>query len=164
MQTKSKPIHPMPATLKIQARFLDFYQDPRCESDFDAGCYPSESGSDRPALEGMEELKEKFKAVYARRNACERALSHLTPGSPKREGLTQHWLTLTEAVDHLEDVCAPIGFIAEPVKGDGLLARELIFTHPPRPAKDGAQSGSSFSLYIPIPTEGAFGEEVHRAS
>ncbi len=144
---------PMPTTLNIQAQYLACYEDPRSEAGFDGECYPAEPLTGRLVPEGVDELKARFMAVYARRNACVVALANLKPGEHGRGGLVEQTLLLTEAIDHLEDVCAPIGIIAEPVMGDDMFARELRFTHAPVPTPGEPQGVSSFSFYIPIPLD-----------
>jgi len=141
----------MPAALDIQAKYAPCYEDPRTAPDFPADAYPAERDEEATAPENVQEAKRRFKAVYARRNACLRTLSSLQPEDPNRPPLLERAVFLTEAIDHLEDVYAPIGLVAEPLMNDSMFTSELIFTHA---RLTSARSGSrecSFSLYIPIP-------------
>ncbi len=154
----------MPTNLNIQAKYLTCYEDPRNEAGYDGECYPAEPLAALLAPEGVDEAKAQFKAVYARRNACVVALANLKPGDPSRGPLVDRIIQLTEAIDHLEDVCAPIGLIAEPVMGDDMFARELRFTHAPIPTPGEPAGVSSFSLYIPIPLDDELVPEDQHAS
>ena len=154
----------MPTNLNIEAKYLTCYEDPRNEAGYDGECYPAEPLAAQRVPEGVDEAKARFKAVYARRNTCVVALANLKPGDPGRGQLADRIIQLTEAIDHLEDVCAPIGLIAEPVMEDDMFARELRFTHAPVPAPGEPQGVSSFSLYIPIPLDDLLGKEDHRGA
>lgn len=148
----------------IQARFIACYEDPRGTPGFPVDAYPAERGSQAAAPENAQEAKARFKAVYARRNACLCALSRLPSGDPNRPALVEQVIFLTEAIDHLEDVYAPIGFVAEVVMDDAMFTRELSFTHARLPGAGREPVESSFSLYIPIPLEDLHEEEDEKAS
>jgi len=141
----------MPEILNIRRDYLACYEDPQNEAGFDADCLPAEQSHERCAPDGVDDLKNKFIAVYARRNACVRQLSALDDVAPERAGLISLTVKLTEAIDHLEDVCAPIGFIAEPVMDEEMFVSEIVFTHAPMANANNEPFESSFSLYIPIP-------------
>jgi hypothetical protein len=143
----------MSAAPEIQAKYLPCYEDPRTTPDFPGDCCPAERDGESAVPENVTEAKARFKAVYARRNVCARALSRLQPGDPARPPLAAQVLLLTEAIDHLEDVYAPIGFVAEPVMDGGMFTRELIFSHAPLASSRGEPFESSFSFYISIPLE-----------
>jgi len=143
----------MSAVPDIQAKFVPCYEDPRTTPGFPADAYPAGRDDEATVTENVQEAKARFKAVYARRNACLRTLSGLQPGNPNRPPLLEQVIFLTEAIDHLEDIYAPIGFVAEPVMDDTMFASELIFTHARLASARGEPIESSFSLYIPIPLE-----------
>jgi hypothetical protein len=164
IQTAPLTIETMPAHVDIQARFLACYEDPRDDVGFEGEWYPAEPVAARLAPEGVDEAKARFKAVYARRNACVVALANLPPGDPGRRQLVDQILQLTEAIDHLEDVYAPTGIVAEPAMGDDMFARELRFTHAPIPTPGEPEGVSSFSLYIPIPLDDELEPEDQHAS
>ncbi len=148
----------MSAEPDIQVEFRACYEDPRTTPGFPDGVYPAEREPDEGAVpENVDEAKARFKAVYARRNACLLALARLTPDDPDRPPLVDSIIFLTDAIDHLEDVYAPIGFIAEPVMDDTMFTRELVFTHAPLASAKGAPFESSFSIYIPIPLDDSLG-------
>lgn len=151
----------MPALLEIQSRFLACYEDPRGEAGFDGDCYPGGDTAAAPAPDGVDEMKTRFSAAYARRNACVRTLAGLKRSSPERARLIETILLLTEAIDHLEDVCAPVGLVAEPVMDEDMFVREVNFTHAPvhTPGRP-SPFVSSFSMYIPIPVDGLVGKEA----
>jgi len=154
----------MASSPELQLRYLPCYEDPRRTPGFSPDCYPAERNSEDTAPKGVEEVKARFRAVYARRNACIAALSGLTADDPRREELSDYTHHLTEAIDHLEDVCAPTGIVAEPVMDDSMFTSELIFTHAPL-VRAGVEPGtSSFSLYIPIPLDDTSGKEAAGAS
>ncbi|GEM_PF-2471346 len=138
----------------IRKEYLECYEDPRGDAGFDARCFPAERDVPSHAPVGVDELKDKFKAVYAQRNACVRRLSALEKSAQERAQLIEQTIKLTEAIDHLEDVCAPIGFVAEPVMGEDMFVAKLIFTHAPMADAKNEPYESSFSLYIQIPLEG----------
>ena len=154
----------MSTTLDIQARYVPGYDDPRTTPNFPNDCYPEERGGESAVPENVQEAKAKFKAVYARRNACLRNLSHLTPDDPARPPLVEQIVFLTQAIDHLEDVYAPIGLVAEPVMDETMFTRELIFTHAPLTGTRSETFESSFSFYIPIPLKNPEKEEDPNAS
>ncbi len=141
----------MSAVPDIHAKYLACYEDPRTTPEFPGDAYPAEGQAEVSVPENVKEAKARFKAVYARRNVCVRALSRLQRGNPDRARLAGQVLFLTEAIDHLEDIYAPIGFLAEPVMDDTLFTSELIFTH--AKLARGEPLESSFSIYIPIPLE-----------
>jgi hypothetical protein len=143
----------MSAILNIQAKYVPCYEDPRTTPGFPADTYPAGQDDETTVPEIVQEAKARFKAVYARRNACLRTLSGLQPGDPNRPPLLEQVSFLTEAIDHLEDVYAPIGFVAEPVMDDAMFTSELAFTHARLASARGEPCESSFSLYIPIPLE-----------
>jgi hypothetical protein len=149
----------MTAAADIRTKFLSCYEDPLITPGFAGDCYPEEAGGEGAVPANVHEAKARFKAVYARRNVCLRALSRLKSGDAERRTLTEQVLFLTEAIDHLEDVYAPIGFVAEPVMDDTMFTRELIFTHARLAWVKGGVRESSFSLYIPISLENADEEE-----
>ena len=149
----------MSAAPEIQNRFLWCYEDPRSTPAFKAEHYPEAKGSESTLLEGIEMARAQFQAVYARRNAVVRALEDLEPGDQDHARLAKQILFLTEAIDHLEDLYTPIGFVAEPVMDHTLFTRELVFTHAQPATEDGAIIVSSFSIYIPIPREEVRGRE-----
>ena len=154
----------MIAATEIQDKYVPCYEDPRNMPGFPGDSYPAERYGEAVVLENVQEAKARFKAVYARRNACLRALSSLQPGDPNRPPLVGQVILLTEAIDHLEDIYAPIGFIAEPVMDDSMFTSELIFTHA-QPAKArGEPYESSFSFFIPIPLGHPAEEEDPNAS
>lgn len=154
----------MAAAPDIQVKYIACYEDPRTSPDFPRDSYPTERDSEAAVPENVPDAKARFKAVYARRNACLVALSRLQPGHPDRLPLAGQVLFLTEAIDHLEDVYAPVGFIAEPVMDDTMFTSELIFTHARLPTARGEPVESSFSLYIPIPLQDPEKEEGLHAS
>ena len=154
----------MSAAPEIQAKYLPCYADPRTTPGFPGDCYPAEREDKSAVPENVTEAKARFKAVYARRNVCARSLSRLQPGDPARPPLVEQVLLLTEAIDHLEDVYAPIGFIAEPVMDDAMFTTELIFTHAQLANTRSEPFESSFSFYIPIRLEGPEEEEGPHAS
>jgi len=154
----------MSAAPEIQAKYLPCYADPRTTPGFPGDCYPAEREDKSAVPENVTEAKARFKAVYARRNVCARAHSRLQPGDPARPPLAAQVLLLTEAIDHLEDVYAPIGFVAEPVMDDTLFTRELIFTHARMAGTRGEPCESSFSFYISIPLQDPEEEEGPNAS
>ena len=149
----------MTKTLNIRTDYLPFYLDPRDDDGFDAECIPFTDESGTPAPDRVAELKDKFRAVYARRNACVRRLSALESSARERAQLIEQTMSLTEAIDHLEDVGAPTGFLAEPVIEADMFASRLIFTHVAMAGAKNEPSESSFSIYISIPLEGAAGKE-----
>lgn len=149
----------MSATADIQAKYLACYEDPRTIPGFPDDYYPAERNGDARVPEDIQQAKARFKAVYAHRNACLRGLSGLQPGDPDRSRLMRQIILLTDAIDHLEDVYAPIGFIAEPVMDDAMFATELIFTHAPLANTERQPCESSFSLYIAISLEAPQVEE-----
>ncbi len=148
----------------IQAKYLPCYEDPRTSPGFPGDCYPAERDGEAAVPESAQKAKARFKAAYARRNVCVRAVSRLQPEDANRCALAEQVIFLTEAIDHLEDVYAPIGFVAEPVMDDTMFTRELLFTHAPLPRPRGRTFESSFSLYIPIPPEDLDEEKDPRAS
>jgi len=148
----------------IQAKYIPCYEDPRSTPGFPADAYPAGRDEEGAVPENVQEAKARFKAVYARRNACLRTLSGMQPGDPNRPPLLEQVIFLTEAIDHLEDVYAPVGFVAEPVMDDTMFTSELIFTHARLAGARGEPSESSFSLYIPIPLEDAEVKEDSDAS
>ena len=154
----------MSITLHIQTKYLPGYNDPRTMPSFPSDCYPAEQGGESAVPENVQEAKAMFKAVYARRNACLRDLSRLPPGDPARPPLAEQVLFLTEAIDHLEDVYAPIGLVAEPVMGETMFTSELIFTHAPLTRGRSEPFESSFSFYIPIPLADLKGKDDPNAS
>jgi hypothetical protein len=154
----------MSAALEIQARYLPCYEDPRTTPGFPGEAYPAERDTEGAVPENVNEAKARFKAVYARRNACLRALSRLQAGDPNRAPLAGQVVFLTEAIDHLEDAYAPIGFVAEPVMDDTMFTTELVFTHARLTGAGGKPFESSFSIYIPIPLEDLDEEEDTNAS
>jgi hypothetical protein len=141
----------------IETRFQVCCEDPRSTPGFPEGAYPVERGWEGVLPEGVAEAKVRFLAVYARRNACVLALADLDAAEPSRRALMERFLFLTEAIDHLEDIYAPIGFLAEPVLEGGMFARELVFTHVRVGSARSEPSESSFSFFIPIPPEGERG-------
>lgn len=154
----------MPTHLNIRAEYLACYEDPRNDDGFKGEWYPVEPVAAQLAPAGVDEAKARFKAVYARRNACVVALANLPPGDPGRGQLVGRILRFTEAIDHLEDVYAPTGIVAEPARGDDMFARELRFTHAPIPTPGEPQGVSSLSLYIPIPLDDELEPEDLHAS
>jgi hypothetical protein len=149
----------MATTLTRQTDYLRYYVDPRGESGFAVECVPLCNDPVAPVPDAVAELKEQFRAVYGRRNACVRKLSALEPAARERALLIEQTMTLTEAIDHLEDVGAPIGFVAEPVMEEDMFTSRLIFTHVTMSGSKKEPSESSFSIYISIPLEGAAGKE-----
>lgn len=149
----------MSAAPDIDAKYLGCYEDPRTTPEFPGDAYPAEGASEASVPENVREAKARFKAVYARRNVCVRALSRLQPGNPDRVRLAGQITFLTEAIDHLEDVYAPIGLIAEAVMDDAMFTSELIFTHAQLAGARGEPFESSFSIYIPIPLDEPEDEE-----
>ncbi len=149
----------MSAVPDIQAEFIPCYEDPRTTPGFPADAYPAGRDEEGTVPENVQEAKARFKAVYARRNACLRTLSGLQAGDPNRPPVQEQVVFLTEAIDHLEDIYAPIGFVAEPVMDDNMLTSELVFTHARLASVRGEPCESSFSLYIPIPLEDPEREE-----
>jgi len=141
----------MAVPLAIHPKYLDCYRDPRDEPGFRADCYPLVRNDQESPSDQVSEGKTCFLAVYARRNACVSAISGMNPGDQAHPRLVGEIIFLTEAIDHLEDVYAPIGFAAEPVMDEGMFTRELLFMHAPPSAAKRAPSESSFSLYISIP-------------
>ena len=154
----------MSAAPDIQAKYVPCYEDPRSAPGFPGDFYPAGREGEAAVPEKVPEAKARFKAVYARRNACLRALSGLQPGDPKRPPLVEQVISLTEAIDHLEDIYAPIGFVAEPVMDDTMFTSELIFTHARLASARLEPIESSFSFYIPIPLEDPEEEEDPDAS
>ncbi len=154
----------MVATPNIQAKYLPCYEDPRSTPGFPGDCYPAEREGEAAVPESAQEAKARFKAAYARRNVCVRAVSRLQPGDANRCALAEQVIFLTEAIDHLEDVYAPIGFVAEPVMDDTMFTRDLIFTHAPLPRPLGGTFESSFSIYIAIPLGDLHEEKDQKAS
>jgi len=152
------------AVFKIQTKYLACYEDPRTAPDFPNNAYPTERDGEAAAPENVKEAKARFKAAYARRNVSLRALARLPTGDPARSAMAEKVLFLTEAIDHLDDVYAPIGFIAEPVMDDTMFTSELVFTHARLPGARGEPFESSFSLYIPIPLEDPEQKEDPNAS
>ncbi len=148
----------------IQAKYIPCYEDPRTTPGFPADAYPAGRDDEGTVPENVQEAKARFKAVYARRNACVRTLTGMQPGDPNRSPLLEQIIFLTEAIDHLEDVYTPIGFVAEPVMDDTMFTSELIFKHARLASARGEPSESSFSLYIPIPLEDAEVKEGPDAS
>ncbi len=153
----------MSAALDIQAKYLGCFEDPRTTPGFPPEAYPTERNVPTGVPENVAQAKARFKAVYARRNVCARALSRLQQGDADRPRLAAEFIFLTEAIDHLEDVYAPIGFIAEPVMDETMFTSELAFTHAPLTRAEGERFESSFSLYIPIPLEDPEGKDSHAA-
>ncbi len=154
----------MSAAPDIQAKFIPCYEDPRTTPDFPADAYPAGRDNEDTGPENVQEAKARFKAVYARRNACLRTLSGLQAGDANRPALLEQVVFLTEAIDHLEDVYAPIGFVAEPVMDDTMFTSELAFTHARLAGTRGESCESSFSFYIPIPLVDPEAEEDPDAS
>lgn len=154
----------MAAAPDIRTKYLACYEDPRTTPDFPGDAYPAERQSGATVPENVSEAKARFKAVYARRNLCVRALARLASGDPNRPPLAEQIIFLTEAIDHLEDVYAPIGLIAEPVMDDTMFTSELVFTHAQLASARGEPFESSFSIYIPIPLEEPEEEEDGNAS
>ncbi len=149
------------AALDIQAKYLGCFEDPRTTPGFPPEAYPTERDIPAGVPENVAEAKARFKAVYARRNVCACALSRLQPGDPDRPRLAAEFIFLTEAIDHLEDVYAPIGFIAEPVMDETMFTTELVFTHARLASAKSERFESSFSLYIPIPLQDPEGKDSH---
>src|SRR5262245_27221952 len=148
----------------IPAKYLACYEDPRATPGFPEDAYPAEKDPEPAFPENVREPKARFKAVYARRNSCVRALSRLQPQDPKSTPLAEQIIFLTEAIDHLEDFYAPIGFIAEPIMDDTMFTTELVFTHVGLLTAKATAFESSFSIYIPIPFKDPQGKEERNAS
>ena len=154
----------MSTTLEILAKYQLCYFDPWTTCGFPDDVYPGETTSPGTVPDHIQEAKVRFKAVYARRNACVRRMVRLADRDSARLPLVEQIAFLTEAIDHLEDVYAPIGFVAEPVMDETMFTRELVFTHPRSGSAVAEPYESSFSLYIPIPLGDSEKEEGPNAS
>ena len=104
------------------------FQDPRSRSDFLPQHYPRANGKEAPPIDAAaqnDRIVLEFLAVYYKLN-CE--YFHLLevrerPDSRERSGAERERLQAIEKVlilrDSLEDRCAPLGVIAEPVVKEG---------------------------------------------
>ena len=104
------------------------FQDPRSRSDFLPQHYPRANGKEAPPIDAAaqnDRILLEFLAVYYKLN-CE--YFHLLevrerPDSRERSGAERERLQAIEKVlilrDSLEDRCAPLGVIAEPVVKEG---------------------------------------------
>ncbi len=148
---------------EVQTKYDHCYQDPRTTPGFPPECYPVERDIQAAVPESIQLAKGRFKAVYARRNLCLRNLSGLQVTDPERPRWLRQVLFLTEAIDYLEDLYAPVGLMAEPEMDDAMFTRELSFTHAPHARTNPEPVESSFSLYIRVPFEDTGGEEESNA-
>lgn len=142
----------MQTSPEIPKAYLEFYQDPRGDQNFQPELYPEEVSPVPASNLEQEALKAKFQAAYYRRNLCLARLSGRNDETPEDRSLLRQSLEATRAIDALEEACAPWGFLAEPEMEDGLMARRLKFVHaPPASYSAGETVESSFSLYVEIP-------------
>lgn len=137
--------------IHINERYATCYEDPRKTSGFDISCYPNEQTKSTEGPEYTADLKSMFQAVYARRNRCVRTLAGLVGDRNAFKGISEQITRLTDAIDHLEDACAAVGFDAEPIMDADMYTRELVFTHAPMADSREEPYESSFCFYIPVP-------------
>ena len=110
-------------------------QDPRNSTDFVAECFPTANGlaefkSADPRNEALVvEFRHAYHEINRRYQQLQVVRSEMTgPDFARRErAALQAIETALRVRDELEDRCAPIGVIAEPVTRDGLI-RDLRFT------------------------------------